>query len=51
MPDTWEIGHHLRPNNPTDGAVDSDSDGYTNVEEFLNGTNPRQYVDYTRIGG
>lgn len=50
MPDDWEAKHHLRPSDPTDGAVDSDSDGYTNVEEFLNGTNPRQYADYTKAG-
>ena len=36
----------LNPNDPTDGAADSDNDGYTNVEEFLNRTNPNQFVDY-----
>ena len=28
----------LNPNNPSDGTKDLDEDGYTNVEEFLNGT-------------
>lgn len=40
MPDTWETSHGLDPNDPTDGPKDSDGDGYTNLEEFLNGTNP-----------
>ena len=29
-----------------DAAADSDKDGYTNVEEFLNRTDPNQFVDY-----
>jgi len=27
----------LDPRNPADGAADRDGDGYTNVEEYLNG--------------
>ena len=27
-------------------AADSDKDGYTNIEEFLNGTDPKQFVNY-----
>lgn len=40
MPDSWERLYNLNPNNLADGNKDNDSDGYTNVEEFLNGTNP-----------
>lgn len=40
MPDEWERRHKLDPRNPADGAQDLDRDGYTNVEEFLNGTDP-----------
>jgi hypothetical protein len=29
--------------------LDSDDDGYANVEEFLNGTDPREFVDYTDL--
>ena len=29
------------PNAAADGVQDADSDGYTNLEEFFNGTNPR----------
>ena len=32
------------------GAADPDGDGYTNVEEYLNGTNPRERIDYTNLG-
>ncbi len=37
MADEWETAHDLDPNDPTDGNQDADLDGYTNVEEFLNG--------------
>jgi hypothetical protein len=50
MPDTWEIKHQLDPAKASDGSIDSDGDGYTNVEEYLNGTNPRQKIDYTNLG-
>jgi pectate lyase len=41
MPDEWEQKHGLDPRDASDGAQDLDGDGYTNVEEFLNGTSPR----------
>jgi hypothetical protein len=28
--------------------VGPDGDGYTNIEEYLNGTDPTQYVDYRK---
>lgn len=40
MPDSWETQFGLNPQNGKDGSVDNDGDGYTNVEEFLNGTAP-----------
>jgi len=46
MPDTWEKKFGLKWNDPSDGAKDTDDDGYTNVEEWLNGTDPAQFVDY-----
>jgi hypothetical protein len=45
MPDTWERKFGLEPDDPSDGASDADGDGYTNVEECLNGTNPTRSVD------
>jgi formylglycine-generating enzyme required for sulfatase activity len=41
MPDAWEERHALDLKNASDGAADADADGYTNVEEFLNTTDPR----------
>lgn len=40
MPDKWEKRNGLNPRDPADGSADKDRDGYTNVEEYLNGTNP-----------
>ena len=48
LPDDWEVRHGLNPKDPADAALDSDHDGYTNIEEYLNGTDPRQFVDYRR---
>jgi len=36
IPDTWELRNDLNPKNPKDGNKDSDKDGYTNLEEYLN---------------
>ena len=40
MPDAWEIAHGLDPRNPNDRNADRDSDGYTNLEEYLNSLIP-----------
>ncbi|MHC4134228.1 MAG: hypothetical protein ACYS0K_04510 [Planctomycetota bacterium] len=37
MPDDWETERNLDPNDPADSALDRDGDGYTNVEEYING--------------
>lgn len=41
MPDEWEILHGFDPNDPADADKDADGDGFTNLEEFKAGTNPR----------
>ena len=55
MPDGWELLHDLDPFNSSDGDLDLDDDGwdfdrngtieqwekFTNYEEYLNGTDPR----------
>jgi len=46
MPDNWEKKHDLKSNDSSDGAKDTDGDGYTNVEEWLNGTHPAHFIDY-----
>jgi hypothetical protein len=40
MHDTWETDHGFDPSNPDDRNGDADGDGYTNLEEFLNGSYP-----------
>lgn len=40
MPDAWEVRFGLDPKNAQDGALDRDGDGYTNLEEYLNATDP-----------
>lgn len=42
MPDVWEDRYGFNSNDPGDGPVDADQDMYTNVEEYLNGTDPQQ---------
>lgn len=50
MPDEWEKKHGLNPNDPSDATGDLNDDGYTNIEEFINGTDPRgKKVDWTNL--
>lgn len=37
MPDDWEKERGLDPHDPLDGNGDPDGDGYTNLEDYLNG--------------
>jgi hypothetical protein len=41
MPDEWEILHGFNPNDSSDANQDFDGDGYTNLEEYLNGSDPK----------
>ena len=47
MPDAWETAHGFNPNDVSDGNGDADGDGYTNVEEFLNGITSGPIGDVT----
>ncbi len=40
MPDAWEAAHGLDPEAAAVAGHDSDGDGYTDIEEYLNATNP-----------
>ena len=42
MPDSWEVAKGFDKSNAADGSKDRDGDGYTNLEEYLNGTKPGQ---------
>jgi len=41
LPRWWEEDHGFSDSDPTDAALDSDTDGLTNLQEFLAGTQPR----------
>ena len=40
LPDIWEVGFGLDPNNPSDATDDGDNDGLTNLQEFAIMTSP-----------
>ncbi len=49
MPDAWERQCGLDPGAAADGNADADGDGYTNVEEYLNFTNPHAAEENCRL--
>ncbi len=49
MPDEWEKKHGLDPHNATDANGDLNGDGYTNIEKYINGINPKRKVDWTDL--
>jgi hypothetical protein len=46
MPDEWELKYGLDPHDPSDAARDCNGDGYTNIEKYINGLDPRKKVDW-----
>lgn len=46
MPDDWETQYGLNPNDASDASKDLSGDGYTNIEKYLNGTDPTKKLDY-----
>ena len=50
LPNAWEKKHGLNSSDPTDAMKDSNNDGYTNIEEFINGRDPRgKRIDWTDL--
>ncbi len=50
LPDDWETKHGLNPNDPNDAGGDLNRDGYTNIEDFINGLDPRaKKVDWSDL--
>ena len=45
MPDGYEVANNLN-GAVADGSADADGDGYSNIDEFLAGTDPNQSLDY-----
>ena len=45
MPNAWEQKYGLNPNDASDQNLDADGDQYHNIEEFLNGTAPKELAE------
>ncbi len=46
MPDEWEIKYALNPKDPSDAQKDMSGDGYSNIEKFINGIDPKKKTDW-----
>jgi hypothetical protein len=51
MPNGWEQSYGLDPLNAADANADSDGDGFTNLQEYLAGTDPTNAASAFRIVG
>jgi hypothetical protein len=49
LPDDWERAHGFDPSSPADASLDAAGDGYTNLERYLNGIDPRRRIDWTDL--
>lgn len=49
MPDAWEKACGLNPNDPSDAVKDCNGDGYTNIEKYINGIDPKKKVDWKNL--
>ena len=50
LPDAWERKYDLNPNDATDATIDANGDGYSNIEDFINGLHPRgKKVDWADL--
>ncbi len=41
LPDDWETAHGLNPRDASDAVADLNGDGYANIEDYINGLDPR----------
>ncbi|WBL23390.1 polysaccharide lyase [Zunongwangia sp. HRR-M8] len=46
IPDVWEKKYGLNPQNSSDAIEDMNGDGYTNIEKYINGIDPKKNVDW-----
>lgn len=49
LPDVWESANGFSPNDASDAALDVDADGFSNRDEYLAGTNPRDGSNLLRV--
>ncbi len=57
LPNDWEVKYGFNKDDPRDAAQDADKDGFTNLEEFTAGTDPKDakshpdYMDFLALDG
>lgn len=49
IPDWWHVKYGLAPKEWLDPSGDLNGSGYTNIEEYLNRTDPTKFIDYTDL--
>jgi hypothetical protein len=49
IPDSWENAHGLRSGDANDAAEDPDHDGYTNLQEYIAGTDPQDAQSFLKF--
>jgi hypothetical protein len=49
IPNGWEMSHGFDQNNPSDAAMDADNDGFSNLAEYLAGSDPHSGASFLRI--
>jgi len=49
MADTWELFYGLDSTDPTDALIDTDNDGFSNLEEYESHTSPDDIGDYPDV--
>jgi len=46
MPNDWEVRYGLNPNDAKDAMLDLTGDGYSNIEKYIHGIDPKKKVNW-----